>query len=180
MLNETSAWAKFTKKEKSALATALLESVESATLAALLTSPENASQIVSTQQLGNRRDCRAEPGLGAALEGDLGRESLCRFSGDSFLTCPQILNPQQGSLVTLTALPTGGAFGKVRPSAGHGQTPTDSWHTAGDPMPTAAYVATAPQQRRGLQTTSRHARLEASQPTSDSACWDASFRCGDS
>ncbi|KAM6168068.1 adhesion G protein-coupled receptor E1 [Erethizon dorsatum] len=51
VLEQTSTWTKFTMEEKSTLATVLLESVESTTLAALLNSPENASQTIQTKHL---------------------------------------------------------------------------------------------------------------------------------
>ncbi|EHB15101.1 EGF-like module-containing mucin-like hormone receptor-like 1, partial [Heterocephalus glaber] len=51
VLEQTSTWTKFSKEEKSTLATVLLQSVESSTLAALLKSSENASQTIQTEHL---------------------------------------------------------------------------------------------------------------------------------
>uniref|UniRef100_A0A8D2E0W1 Adhesion G protein-coupled receptor E1 n=1 Tax=Sciurus vulgaris TaxID=55149 RepID=A0A8D2E0W1_SCIVU len=51
VLEQKSTWTKFSREETSALATVLLESVESTTLAALLKPSENASQTVQTEHL---------------------------------------------------------------------------------------------------------------------------------
>ncbi|KFO28784.1 EGF-like module-containing mucin-like hormone receptor-like 1 [Fukomys damarensis] len=51
VLDQTSTWTTFDREEKSALASALLDSVESSTLAVLLKSSENASQTVQTEHL---------------------------------------------------------------------------------------------------------------------------------
>nr|XP_053767195.1 adhesion G protein-coupled receptor E1 [Desmodus rotundus] len=51
VLEQTPAWSNFTKDKVSALATVLLESVESTTLAALLKSSANGSQTIQTEHL---------------------------------------------------------------------------------------------------------------------------------
>ncbi|XP_037360147.1 adhesion G protein-coupled receptor E1 [Talpa occidentalis] len=51
VLEQTSTWSNFTKEETSALATVLLESVESTTLAAFLKRPANASQTIQLEYL---------------------------------------------------------------------------------------------------------------------------------
>lgn len=51
VLEQTSTWTNFTMEEKSTLATVLLESVESTTLAALLNLSQNASQTIHTKHL---------------------------------------------------------------------------------------------------------------------------------
>lgn len=60
VLEQTSTWSNFTKEETSALATVVLESVKSTTLAAFLKPSANASQTVRTERLGNR--ARLHPG----------------------------------------------------------------------------------------------------------------------
>ncbi|XP_042638698.1 adhesion G protein-coupled receptor E1 [Orycteropus afer afer] len=51
LLEQTSTWSNFTREEKSTLATAVLESVESTILAAFLKPSENSTQIVQTEAL---------------------------------------------------------------------------------------------------------------------------------
>ncbi|XP_058381835.1 adhesion G protein-coupled receptor E1-like isoform X2 [Diceros bicornis minor] len=51
VLEQTSTWSNFTKEETSTLATVLLETVESTTLAAFLKSSENVSQSIQTEHL---------------------------------------------------------------------------------------------------------------------------------
>lgn len=52
VIEQTSMWSNFTKEKTSTLATVLLKSVESTTLAALLKPSANVSQTIQTDHLG--------------------------------------------------------------------------------------------------------------------------------
>lgn len=82
VLKQTSTWSNFTKEETSALATVVLESVKSSTLAAFLNPSANVSQTVRAEHLGTR--ARFPPGAG--LERGPGR---CDSSPLSHIPFPQ-------------------------------------------------------------------------------------------
>lgn len=69
VLEQTSTWSNFSQEETSALATVILESVKSSTLAAFLKPSANVTQTVQTEHLGKV----ARLHLGAAFEGGRGQ-----------------------------------------------------------------------------------------------------------
>ncbi|KAM4855500.1 LOW QUALITY PROTEIN: adhesion G protein-coupled receptor E1 [Urocitellus parryii] len=75
VLEQKSKWTKLSRDETSALATVLLESVQSSTLAALLQPSENVSQTVQTEHLDIeskviKEDCLEENGFSLKAKGD--------------------------------------------------------------------------------------------------------------
>ncbi|XP_071459489.1 adhesion G protein-coupled receptor E1 [Marmota flaviventris] len=87
VLEQKSKWTKLSRDETSALATVLLESVQSSTLAALLKPSENVSQTVQTEHLDIeskviKEDCLEENGFYLKAKGD-GMKISCSMIKES-------------------------------------------------------------------------------------------------
>ncbi|XP_076966480.1 adhesion G protein-coupled receptor E1 [Callospermophilus lateralis] len=87
VLEQKSKWTKLSREETSALATVLLESVQSSTLAALLKPSENVSQTVQTEHLDIeskviKEDCLEENGFYLKAKGD-GMKISCSMIKES-------------------------------------------------------------------------------------------------
>lgn len=95
VLEQISMWSNLTKDETSTLATVLLESVESTTLAALLKPSANGSQIIQTEHLGRLYPSWQGHTWVPILRGDFSNAILHGFPIYHFPNCFKPLNSQR-------------------------------------------------------------------------------------
>ena len=130
VLEQTPAWSNFTKDKVSALATVLLESVESTTLAALLKSSANGSQTIQTEHLGRTYPSRQGHTWVLTLRSDFGDVILHDFLMYCFPKCFKPLNPQQSKFNHINNISPGLSAGRcvksVLPGTAFGQVCVES------------------------------------------------------